>query len=61
MCSEDDGQVRIRVTKREQTTENLTILIMALSFDEFNRTVKHLPDEFDGIVLPDPAECEICF
>ena len=58
-ANEGDRMATILLTKLGATTENLTVPIMALSFDEFyNDMGRKLSDKFDDVAIPDPAECK---
>ena len=58
---ENNGQVTIEVTKREQNNEPIVVNIQTMTFDQFNSDPNLvLPPEISAIVVGvDPAECTL--
>ena len=55
--SEGNGKAVVLVTQAEPITENLTVPIVAITYEEFFGSGRTLPSDFDDVELPNPAEC----
>jgi len=56
---EKDGQSTILLTSLGPITKDFTVPLMILSFEEFfTQMGRNLSDQFDSVVIPDPAECK---
>ena len=56
--SEGNGKAVVLVTQAEPITENLTVPIVAITYEEFFGSGRTLPSDFDDVELPNPAECK---
>ncbi len=56
----EDGHVlKVDLTKNGENVEEIVVLVTPITFSEYHSLYKApLPSEFDGIELPDAAECE---
>ena len=59
VANEEEQQAVVLLTQLEAITENLTVPIMAITFQEFFGSGRTLPTDFDLVNLPDPAECKL--
>ncbi len=59
---QEDGHVlKVELTKNGENEEEIVVLVTPITFNEYYTLYKApLPSEFDGVELPDPAECESC-
>ena len=56
---EENGVAVVLLTKTEPIAEEVTVPIQALTFREFFVDMgRTLSDEFEGVEIPDPAECK---
>lgn len=58
LSREGDGFARVVITQSEPITENFTIPIMAVSFQDFYGAGRTLTEHFGDVGIPDPAECK---
>ena len=54
----ESGVARVFLSKTEPLTENVTVPLMAYTYEEFYGMGMTLPSEFDSVSIPDAAECE---
>lgn len=55
---EEREEICIPLVKSERTTENVTVPLMILTFQEFFDMGNTLPSAFNGTEIPDEAECK---
>ena len=55
-ANENDGVARISLTKTGENVGNISLIIRALTLQEYAEQVGPLPSDFNN--LPDPAECK---
>ena len=59
VANERDLQARIILTKLESTTEDVTVAVRLVTFEEFQLLNRTLPSTITEAIIPDPAECEL--
>lgn len=59
LAREVDGVARVILSRLDPSTEDVTLSLMAVRFDEFFVDMgRNLSSEFDQVSIPDPAECK---
>lgn len=59
---EDSKHLKVDLTKNGENHEEIVVLVTPITYNEYFTLRKSpLPLEFDGVALPDPAECECMY
>lgn len=58
VSSEEGGRARVLLTQSGPMTENITVPVQAVSFQQFFGAGRTLSTQFDDLKLPNPAECK---
>lgn len=63
VAHEGEGQITVLLTKLEATTENITVPVTLVTFEEFEKLNREFESVNSIVQIPDAAECklELCY